>query len=107
MGLDSAFTCTEDHAQVTSHVTNHTGLSLNEETVNTALTAFTQATGIPAVIVVEDIGDVFAERGASAFSASGSGISMFGAAVVLVVIVLIGWNLVRGRKNRDEGYDNY
>ena len=62
LGLDSSFTCEENHAQVTSHLSNHTGLDLTESTVNEALAAFTDATGIPIVIVVEDIDDVFSTR---------------------------------------------
>lgn len=57
--LESSFTCQEAHAQVTSHLTNKTALEMTEETVNTALQNFTQATGIPIVVVVDDIADVF------------------------------------------------
>jgi uncharacterized membrane protein len=42
-----------------SHLTNHTDLNINEQTVNKALVSFTEATNIPAVIVVDDVKDVF------------------------------------------------
>lgn len=59
LGLESSFTCTENHAQVTSHLTNRSDLEMTEETVNSALVSFTSATGIPIVIVVDDMDDVF------------------------------------------------
>lgn len=59
LGTLSPFTCDEEHIQVESHLTNKTTLELTEDTVNTALQSFTQATGIPIVVVVDDISDVF------------------------------------------------
>lgn len=61
-GKDSSFTCREEHNQVESHLTNRTNIQLTEETVNTALKDFTDRTGIPIVIVVEDISEVLDER---------------------------------------------
>lgn len=61
-GLDSSFKSScrdETHAQVTSHMTNKTDLPLTEQTVNDACLAFTEATGISVVVVVDDIEDVF------------------------------------------------
>lgn len=58
-GLASSFKCEEQHAQVESHLTNKTKLSLTEDTVNDALQQFTETTGIPLVIVVEDMDQVF------------------------------------------------
>lgn len=57
--LTSSFTCQEEHAQVPSHLVNLSTLELTESTVNDALTRFTDATGIPAVIVVDEAEDVF------------------------------------------------
>lgn len=58
-GLSSSFKCEEQHVQVESHLTNKTKLSMTEETVNDALQQFTETTGIPMVIVVEDMDQVF------------------------------------------------
>ena len=58
-GLNTSFECEENHVQVESHLTNKTEIPMTEETVNEALKKFTEMTGIPAVIVVEDIEDVF------------------------------------------------
>lgn len=58
-GLDSSFKCEEEHVQVESHLTNKTSISMTEDTVNDALKNFTESTGIPVVIVVEDMDEVF------------------------------------------------
>lgn len=59
LNLESSFNCSENHAQVSSHLTNHSGMDLTADTVNRALEAFTEATGIPVVIVVENMNEVF------------------------------------------------
>lgn len=59
LGLTSSFKCEENHAQVESHLTNKTNIDMTEQTVNDALENFTETTGIPIVIVVEDVDDVF------------------------------------------------
>ena len=63
--LESSFTCSERRGSIRSHVTNHANIELTESTINGALEEFTDATGIPVVIVVEDMKDVFG-RGESA-----------------------------------------
>ncbi len=59
LNTESSFSCEEDHIQVESHLTNKTSLELTEQTVNDALKSFTDSTGIPLVVVVDDISDVF------------------------------------------------
>ena len=59
LSLDSSFDCHEDHVQVSSHIVNKTNLPITEETVNKALESFTASTGIPIVIVVENMEEVF------------------------------------------------
>ena len=83
--LNSSFTCKENHIQVESHLTNKTDLPMTEETLNAALRDFTDRTGIPLVIVVDDMVDVF---GKPASFGSG-GITLIGIAVVAVVVVLV------------------
>lgn len=86
-GLTSSFTCEENHAQVESHLTNKTTLDLTKETVNAALTSFTDATGIPIVVVVEDMDTVFAQQ-----TSSGNVLKtvlLIVAAVVLVVLAIV------------------
>lgn len=59
MNMDSSFICDEENAGFVSHLTNNTFIEMTEETVNSALESFTEETGIPIVVVVEDIEDVF------------------------------------------------
>lgn len=59
LNTDSSFNCDENHIQTQSHLTNKTTLKLTEQTVNDALNSFTESTGIPIVVVVDDISDVF------------------------------------------------
>lgn len=98
LGLESSFTCSEDHIQVSSHLTNHTDLSLTEGTVNDALTAFTDATGIPVVIVVEDAADVFARS----VSAGSVVVVLIVAVAVIALIVVIVKNARRKENNVDD-----
>ena len=60
LGLSSSFLREEDRSvTVPSHLTNHSRLSLSEQTVERALTDFTEQTDIPIVIVVDNVEDVF------------------------------------------------
>ena len=83
-----------------SHITNHTSMSLTEETVNDALLAFTEKTDIPVVIVVETMEKVF-----------GKTLPMGDIIVVIVLLVVFGVAIrmiVRAVKNRNNnnGGDN-
>ena len=95
--LDSSFTCTEDHIQVSSHLTNRTNLDMNEDAVNSALAAFTEATGIPAVIVVEDMTDVFGTT-----TTVGGEFPVGRVVVIAVVVVIIILILSRRRRPKDD-----
>ena len=60
LGLQSSFKKAYSHEKSPeSHLVNYTDLSLTEETVNDSLVAFTEATDIPVVIVVEEMETVF------------------------------------------------
>ena len=95
LGLESSFSCTENHIQTTSHLTNYSNLSLTQTTVNDALTAFTDKTGVPAVIVVEDMEDVFGKTMPT------------GAIIMVVVVAVIAIALVMGviRRRREQEND--
>lgn len=97
MELESSFSCTEDHIQVNSHLTNHTELAMEEDAVNAALETFTAATGIPAVIVVEDMNDVFGSKTTAESKVSG-GILLVIVAVVVIIVVTV----IRRKKNQDD-----
>ena len=60
LGLESSFRDGSSGADASkSHVTNHTDLSVTAETVDRSLENFTEQTGIPVVIVVDDMETVF------------------------------------------------
>ncbi len=59
-GLESSFYDQYSHDKCPkSHVINRGDLSVNEKTVNRALEEFTNETGIPAIIVVDSMEEVF------------------------------------------------
>lgn len=93
--LSSSFKCSEDHVQVTSHLTNKTDLSMTDSTVNDALTRFTEETGIPIVLVVEDAVDVFGKT-----YDSGTILTLLIFSILLIVGIVL---LVKAWKRRKEG----
>lgn len=98
LGLESSFSCTENHAQVRSHLTNHTALPLTEETVNHTLTAFTDATGIPVVLVIEDMDDVFG----SAKPTSIRMLTVITVAAIILITLLVVTIIRRSRVDENE-----
>lgn len=80
LGLASSFNYPDESTdRPTSHLTNHTSLSLTEETVNDALLAFTEQTDIPVVIVVDTMENVF-----------GKTLPIGDIITVLILLVLLG-----------------
>lgn len=59
LGLARYLVCNESAASVQSHLVNDSMLPMTEDTVNSALRSFTDATGIPVIVVVEDAASVF------------------------------------------------
>lgn len=53
------YLCDEDHSAANSRLSNQSEMTLDEDTLEAALEAFTDETGIPIVLVVEDAADVF------------------------------------------------
>lgn len=73
---------------------NYTDLDLSEETVNEALSEFKEETGIPMVIVVESLEEVFPKKGSfgSIFSA--------GPAVIVLIVVVAAAAVWIGKKSK-------
>ena len=111
LGLSGSFTCSEEHIQVDSHLRNYSHLDMTDATVNDALTAFTEATGIPVVIVVEDMDTVFGESGSSAQtqtepqSVGGFNISIAVLAVMGVVLAAALVIAVKAIRRRNQQLD--
>ena len=89
----------QNHAQVASHMTNYTSIPLTEQTVNDALVAFTEETGISVVLVVEDIDDVFDRT----IPPEDIFTLILAAGILVVAIVLI---VRTAKKNKKNGDDN-
>jgi len=89
LGLESNYICDSAPSAYQSHLINKTDMEITESTVNTALTEFTAATGIPVAIVVEDADEVLS-RNFDYFSVI--------IAVVFIVIAIV--LIVKAMKNR-------
>ena len=102
LNLDSSFITQEDHSKMTeSHVTNNSEfLSISEQTVNRALTEFTEKTDIPIVIVVDDMEDVIGKTitGSDIFTVIFA-IGLAGFAIYMIV------KAVKQRKNGSDRND--
>ena len=102
LDLDSSYTCKNNEHNYKSHLTNKTSLDLTESTVNSALEEFTAKTGIPVVVVVEDIEDVFPkEIGFMDMVIVIISIGMIIGAIVLIV------KAVKASKKKDEDDGSY
>ncbi len=75
-----------------SHLMNYTDLAMTEKTVNDALASFTETTGIPVVIVVEDMEVVFGK------TLPMESIVMLVILAVLAIVAIV--TIVRTVKNR-------
>ncbi len=97
--LDSPFYDGNGHAASgLSHVTNRTDISISEETVNRSLKDFTDKTGIPAVIVVDSMEEVFKNPAATG--------NIIIALVIVAVVLIIVYFVIRNRnRNRNGGYN--
>ena len=78
LGLDSSFVCGNSKHEFDSHLVNNTSINITESTVNRSLESFTDSTGIPVVVIVEDIEEVFPKS-----------IDTFDIIIVIVSIALI------------------
>lgn len=107
LGLESSYNCDEEHILVKSHLTNYTDLPMTAETVDAALAAFTDATGIPVVVVVEDMEEVFGTPVKVGGTGTNWGRILMVAVLVILVVVLIVIIVKRRREeNDDSDYHN-
>lgn len=98
LNLSSPYRCTEAQSGLKSRFVNRTELDLTAETVNLSLTAFTEKTGIPMTIVVDEMEDVFGKH----IPASVIFTLILAAGLVIFAIVLI----VKAVRNRKKGPQN-
>ena len=93
LGEESSFNSPPSGSHAASRLINYTELPMTEATVNNALEGFTEATGIPAVVVVDNIDNVFAR------TLTTEAILVLILAVILIVIAIV--MLVRWFRNRE------
>lgn len=109
-GLDSGFYDHYSHARSPeSHVTNLSTINVNENTVERSLTEFTESTGIPAVIVIDSMENVFGVG----FSRDDVitiliGLLFLGVAIFLIVQAVKGYKESKKKeKEQEEPYNRY
>ena len=91
LDLESSYNCSEESVEYTSHLTNRSKLQLNAETVNTSLQSFTDKTGIPIVVVVDEAEEVFGKTIAFA--------DIFTVLIALVFLGVAVYMIVKAVKN--------
>lgn len=94
--LESALSCTERRGETKSYLVNNTELSMTDSTVNNALLAFSNATDISVVIVVENAEEVFEK------SMPVGAIVMMVVVVVLLVVLVVSFFRKRGNNGTKE-----
>ncbi len=90
--LDSSFKCEEERSGVRSHLVNKTSLSVSVATVDKSLEQFTDATGIPVVVVIDYQEAVFGRT----ISAS----DIFSLIIAIGLIVLAVYLIVKAVKSK-------
>ncbi|MGM9637952.1 MAG: hypothetical protein ACI3YK_08240 [Eubacteriales bacterium] len=100
LNLESSFRSEANHSNMTvSHLTNHTDLSISEETVCNALKNFTEQTGIPTVIVVDTMENVFGKTVSTA--------DIITVIVMVALLILAIYLIVRAFRKRNSSNNDY
>lgn len=111
LNLESSFRSgSGDASPIPSHLTNHTTLSISEESVGNALKSFTEETGIPTVIVVDTMENVFGKT-----ISAGDLVTVIIMIVLAILAIYLIVRTIRNRKNGSNasgngyrnGYDSY
>ena len=94
-------------ADYQSHLTNHSDLEINEKTVNNSLSDFTKDTGIPIVIVVDNVDNVF-EKSINTVDITTVlfALVLVGVAVFYIVKAVKGKNDYRNDQDEEERKNN-
>ncbi len=109
LNLESSFECTEERPAFDSHLVNRSELPMTEETVNGALAYFTEQTGIPAVIVVEDASEIFGEESGQPNAAQPvkeDGFNWLPVVVIVLVAAVIVCLMISRKKEKKDPVDS-
>jgi len=96
LNLKNNLTCKHDYSDFNSRLVNKTEMDITPNTVNSALTSFTEATGIPVIVVVEDAEEILPKQ----FDYLSVIISVI---LIVIAVVLIVKTLKNRKKNEDDG----
>lgn len=99
LGLADNLTCKHEYPTFESHMVNKTELNVTPATVNSALVSFTEATGIPVVVVIEDAEEMLPKN----FDY----FSVFIAIVFIVIAIVLIVNALKNRKDKGEDDGSY
>ncbi len=95
LGLDQNLTCGHDHSSFKSYVVNNTTIAVTPETVNSALVSFTESTGIPVIVVIEDADEILPKN-----------FDYLSIIIALIFIVIAIVLIVKALKNRPKDDDD-
>lgn len=99
LGLENNLTCKHEYPTFESHMVNKTELKVTPGTVNPALVSFTEATGIPVIVVIEDADEILPQN----FDY----MSVFIAIVFIVIAIVLIVNALKNRKPKEEDDGSY
>ncbi len=101
LGLDSSFQSDNDMSRrAESKLVNYTSLTMTEKTVSNSLVSFTEATGIPVVIVIETAENVFGKT-----MPLGSIVLILALIALVIVCIVHIVKKVREKKMRDKDFN--
>ena len=108
LGLPSSYTCGKSAVEYDSHLTNKTSMEITASTVETALDQFTESTGIPIVVVVEDADEVLSKTITpyELFSVVVC-VALIVVAIVIIVKRVKKYKKDGGNQNNNQGNNNY
>jgi len=97
--LENNLTCKHEYTDFESHMVNKTELAVTPNTVNPALVSFTEATGIPVVVVIEDAEEMLPKN----FDY----MSVIIAVIFIVIAIVLIVKALKNRKSKDEDDGSY
>lgn len=98
-GLENNLTCKHNYNDFESRLVNKTNMDITPNTVNSALTSFTQATGIPVIVVVEDAEEILPR--------SFDWLSVIIAGIFIIVAIVLIVKAVKSRPKKQEDDGSY
>ena len=97
--LEENLTCKNEYSTFESYMVNKTDLAVTPGTVNPALISFTEQTGIPVVVVIEDAEEILPQN----FDY----FSVMVAAIFIVIAVILIVKAVKSRKSSNDDDGSY